>query len=320
MNDPLDLSIIIVNWNTRDLLLRCLGAIYENLKGLDFEVIVIDNGSEDDSVDALRRAFPRVKVFVNEHNLGYSKAANQGLKEACGRYLVLLNTDAIVTVGALEEMTRVMDENEDAGLAGGLLLNDDGSAQNSFAAFPSLLSELTNKSLLRIIWPRKFGSKSRGSEEPFDVDSLIGACLMIRARAAAEVGYLDEDYFFFQEETDWAKRMHLAGWRVIHIPRARIYHLQGRSAAKMPLKSRIEFYRSRYTFFRKWYGSGRASILKAGLLLRLMIEILLSFLYNLLTLFLLKKEVLRLRLRFGLLLWHLLGSPADWGLERRGPS
>ena len=170
-----------------------------------------------------------------------------------------------------------MDDNPDVGIAGGQLINADGSLQNSIAPFPSLATELLNKRLLRIFFPRNFPGKEREYPFPIDVDSLVGACIIVRHKAIDEVGKLDEGYFFFMEETDWCLRMREQGWRVSFVPHARIIHLQGASAAMAKAEARIEFYRSRYRLFNKWQGRARMILLKLGLMLRLMGEVAANF-------------------------------------------
>ncbi len=244
-----DLSIIIVNWNTKTLLIQCLSSIFEKTKGLKIEVIVVDNDSQDGSVSEVKKAFPHVHIIGNERNLGFAKGANQGLQKASGRNILLLNPDTQVKNGAVERLMSFMDGHLDVGAIGAQLLNLDGSKQNSIANFPSLATELLNKSLLRWLFPKKYPSKRRNYVEPIEVDSVIGACMMVRRDAINQVGLLDEDYFLFLEETDWCYRMERAGWKVYHIPHAEVFHSQGKSTEAVRKRARIEFYRSRYDFF-----------------------------------------------------------------------
>ena len=214
------------------------------------EVILVDNGSQDGGRIEVKRAFPSVHIIENEKNLGFAKAVNQGLQKASGRYVLLLNPDTQMKDGAIERLVSFMDAHSDVGVAGAQLLNADGSKQNSIANFPSLATELFNKSLLRWLFPKKFPGKERDYPEPVEVDSVIGACMVVRRKAMEQVGLLDEDYFLFLEETDWCYRMKRAGWKIYHVPQAEVYHFQGKSAETAKKRAKVEFYRSRYHFFK----------------------------------------------------------------------
>jgi len=309
-----EVSLITVNWNTKDLLLQSLESLYDTAGDLNIEAVVVDNGSSDGSVEAVKAAFSELQVIENKSNLGFARAVNQALARTSAPYMVIFNTDIIFTAGALATMLAYTKENPDAGLVGASLLNEDGTPQNSFAPFPGLSTELLNKSLLRLLFPQKYATKASG-DEARDVDSLVGACMLLRRSALEKVGGLDERYFFYLEETDWAKRMRKAGFRVVDLGRARVYHLQGKSAESFPARSRIEYYRSRYLYFQKWHSPGANIVLKTGLILRLLFEIIFSFLANSLTLFCLKKERRRLAVRVRIFLWHLAGQPKGWGLK-----
>jgi GT2 family glycosyltransferase len=214
----------------------------------------------------------------------------------------------VLTDHAVERLFAFLEAHPEAAMACGQLLNADGSKQNSVAAFPSLLTLLTNTSLLEYLFPRKYPSKRYPHREPVAVDSGIGACLLVRKRAIDEVGMFDERYFFFFEETDWAFQMRRAGWQIYHVPDAFIYHLQGRSIGRN-VASRIAFYRSRYQFFEKWHGRPYYRTVRLVILLRLFADRLLTGLAVLLTLGL-KRELRDKGAVYGrLLLWHLHGCP-----------
>ena len=154
-----DLSVIIVNWNTKELLLNCIESFYRAVKGLGFEIFVVDNGSSDGSPDSVQRRFPEIELIRNRRNLGFARANNEALRRSTGRYALLLNTDVILTEGAVEKLVEFMDRNATVGVAGGQLINVDGSKQNSFDNFPSLAAEALNKSLLRMLFPKRYPSK-----------------------------------------------------------------------------------------------------------------------------------------------------------------
>ena len=304
----MDLSIVIVNWNTKKLLLDCLASIYGTIKGISFDIFVVDNASSDGSVAAVRTAYPDVKLIENEKNLGFAAANNKALRQMNGKYALLLNTDTVLTDGAIEKIHDYMVTHNDVAMACGQLLNEDGSKQNSVANFPSILSLLVNETLLRIIFPKKFPSKRQEYKSPIEVDSCIGACLMVRKKAMDEVGLLDERYFFFLEETDWALAMRKAGWKSCFVPDAKIFHLQGQSAGDN-VNARIMFYRSRYAYFRKWF-PGNFLILFSIAMLRLTLNFSLNFFGLILTCGISKSIRKRFLMYVQLLWWHLQGCPS----------
>jgi len=309
------LSIIIVSYNTKEYLLPCLKSIFEKDDGIFQEVIVVDNGSRDGSGEEVKEKFPFIHLIENKKNLGFAKAANQGLQKASGRYLLLINPDAQVKRGAIEQFVSFMESHPEAGVAGGQLLNSDGSRQNSIANFPSLTTELLNKSLLRWLFPKRFPGKERNDLKPIKVDSVIGACMLVRREAVDQVGLLDEDYFLFLEETDWCFRMKRGGWKIYHIPQAEIIHFQGKSAGKETALAKIEYYRSRYLFFKKHRGFFQWILLLIGLNIKLWVEFILVVIGCLLTLFTMKKWRRKLSIYATLLKWHLKFCPADMGLK-----
>lgn len=300
-----DISFVIVNWNTKDLLLGCLRSVFETVKNPGFEVLVVDNASKDGSADAVAGRYPRVRLIQNDTNAGFAAANNQAFRLMRGRYALLLNSDAALTPGAAEELYRFMEETPGAGMACGQLLNPDGSLQNSFAPFPCLSTVLFNETLLRLLFPSRFPSKTGPFEGPTRVDSCIGACVIVRRAAMDRVGFFDEDFFFFFEETDWAYRMRKEGWGVYFIPSARIFHHQGASVG-ITARGRMMFYRSRYLYLRKWHPR-LAAAAPAVLGARLGANVLLNLAGVLLTLGMHRKSRLKLSVYLELFWWHLCG-------------
>lgn len=304
----MDISIIIVNWNTKELLHNCLNSVYETVHDIAFEVIVVDNASHDGSVAMLRKEFPQVTFIENTVNRGFGAANNQGFGIMKGRYALLLNTDTVLTENAVHELFFFMETRQDAAMACGQLLNEDGSKQNSIANFPTLLTLLANISLLEYLFPGRYPSKRYVHKEPVEVDSGIGACILVRKRTIDEVGAFDERYFFFFEETDWAYRMYAADWKVYHVPSAYIYHLQGQSIGGN-VRSRIEFYRSRYQFFHKWKSRPYNVLVFFAVVLRLIVNWLSTSVTCVLTLRMNKKVRNKWGVYSQLILWHLRGCP-----------
>jgi GT2 family glycosyltransferase len=310
-----DVSIIIVNWNTKELLLPCIKQALEIEQGISKEIIVVDNGSRDGSAREVKGLFPSVHLVENEKNLGFAKAVNQGLQKGSGRYALLLNPDTQVKGEAIERLVSFMETHLEAGVAGPQLLNSDGTKQNSIANYPSLATELLNKSLLRWLFRKKFPGKERDYSEPIEVDSVIGACMIVRREAINQVGLLDEDYFLFLEETDWCYWMTKRGWKIYHVPQAEVSHFQGKSAEIVKKRAKVEFYRSRYHFFKKNRGRLQWFILISGLVIRLEFELMGMGLASLVTFFTIKGWRKKLSIYAYLLWWHLKFCPGEMGLR-----
>lgn len=301
----MDISIIAVTFNTKRVVLDCLASIFETIKEMSFEVWVVDNNSTDGTVEAIREQYPGVNIIPNKENLGFAAANNQAFRQMNGRYALLLNTDTVLTSGAVKELYDFMEANPEAGMACGQLLNQDGSKQNSIANFPTLLTLSCNETVLRILMPKRFPSKRREYVSPLKVDSCIGACLIVRKEAMDDIGFFDERYFFFLEETDWAYRMSLGSWGVYFVPRAEIFHAQGKTVGNS-LNSRIMFYRSRYIFLKKWHPYSYP-LFYSVVLLRLLANTLLSFTGLLLTLGFKDSIKKKFIVYIQLIIWHLLG-------------
>jgi GT2 family glycosyltransferase len=302
-----DITVVIVNWNTKELLLECLSRIYETLDSPAYEVFVVDNASVDGSVAAVRKRYPGVNLIVNPKNFGYAAACNQALRQMKGRYALLLNTDALPEKGAVKHLFDFMEKTPSAGMACAQLLHSDGRCQNSVAPFPSWVMLLTNEGILRALFPSRFTGKRRAETDPVEVDSCIGACMIVRKSAMDAVGLLDERYFFFFEETDWALRMHGAGWKIFFVPKAEVIHRQGQSVG-FGVESRKLFYRARYAYFQKWYPQGFLAIY-AVVFFRLLVNAVLTALGVFLTLGLAGGLRRRLGVYLKLIAWHLTGCP-----------
>ncbi len=246
MSARLDLSVIVVNFNGREFTPACLESIPAGI-----ETVVVDNGSSDGSPDEIAARFPKATLLRNRGNRGFAAAVNQGRAASRGRYLCLLNNDARLSPEALPEVVAWMDAHPDVGMAAPQLLHEDGRKQHSFDNFPSFATVFLNKGLLRLLFPARFPSKRQEFAEPRDVESVIGACMIVRRELIDRIGGLDEAYFLFLEETDWCLRAWQAGSRVVFLPGAKVVHLQGRTRDKVRFRARIEYTRSLFTFFRK---------------------------------------------------------------------
>lgn len=312
-----DISYIIVNWNTRELLLSCLGSVFDHTKDVSFEVYVVDNGSADGSAEAVTARFGnRVHLIENRDNLGFARANNQAIARASGNYIVLLNSDAELKHNTIPILIGFLDTHPDAAMAGPKMLGDNHRVQNSFDNFPCLLTELVNKSLLRIVFPSKFSGKPLKRTQAFEVDSLIGACVAVRRKAVTDTGAFDEDYFFFMEETDWCLRLRKKGWRIYHVPEATVLHRQGQSKRQDPAAAWIEYYRSLYIFFKKHRSRAACFLLRGVRFLKLIINLGLNILACVLTLGQNRRYREKTYIYFRLALWHIRCCPDAEGLKK----
>ncbi len=310
-----DLRFIIVNWNTRELLIGCIDSVYKTVKGLSYQICVVDNGSRDGSVTAVCKRFPQVIVIENQENRGFAAAVNQALEGNSADYSVLLNTDTILQEDAIHVMYSFLEQHKDAGIAGAQLQRPDGTRQHSYDNYPTLATELFNKSLLQWLFPGKYPSKKQTVLQPTEVESVIGACLMIRSEAIKQVGKLDEDYFFFLEETDWCYRMWKTGWKVYHIPSAEVIHLGGQSKKMAPWQSQVEYCRSLYIFFRKNRSIVSYRIFRILYLVKIILNLVVNIIGNLCVLFQNQKLRYRMLIYSRLFWWHLLLCPTWMGLK-----
>lgn len=230
----MDLSIVIVNWNTREMLRDCLRSVLSGLGPLAAEILVSDNASSDGSVEMVRAEFPAVRLIVNDRNLGFAGGNNVALRVATGRHVLLLNTDTLVHGDVLPEAVAWLDAHPAVGVLGPRVLNADGSVQPSCSAFPSLRHlAMQTLGLTRIaaLDAYRMTGWDRASERRVDV--ISGAAMFVRRAAMAEVGLLDEAFFFYGEETDWCHRFRRAGWELVFAPIPEITHFGNGSAGRL---------------------------------------------------------------------------------------
>jgi hypothetical protein len=241
-----NVSVVVVNFNGGEITPACLESIPSGV-----ETIVVDNGSKDGSPDAIAGKFPAVTLLRYAVNLGFARAVNQGIARSRGRYVCLLNNDARLAPDTLSTLEAYMDAHPDVGMTAPQLMHEDGRKQHSFDNFPSLATAFLNKSLLRLFAPGKYPSKNQEFTESREVESVIGACMMVRRDLIERIGALDEAYFLFLEETDWCLRARRAGSKVVFVPSSKVVHLQGKTRDKARIRGKIEYTRSFFTYFRK---------------------------------------------------------------------
>jgi GT2 family glycosyltransferase len=263
-----DLSIVIVSFNTRQLLRECLDSVYASPAPVS-EVVVVDNASRDGSAAMVRKRFPQVRLIANEDNRGFAAANNQALRiigygtgdtphPPPPKYMLLLNPDTIVGKSALATLVRFMDENPQAGACGARLLHGDGCFQHSAFAFPTLfqvffdffpINHRLTDSRLNGRYPRRLYQAG----EPFPIDHPLGAALMVRREAVVQVGLLDERFFIYCEEIDWCLRIKAAGWGIWCVPEAEIVHHLAQSTEQFRNEMFVALWKSRYQLFGKHY-------------------------------------------------------------------
>jgi len=271
----LDLAIVIVNYRTPHLLRACLASIYASQGDLTFRVCVVDNCSRDESCEMVEAEYPQVKLIASEVNGGFSFANNLGIKtfgfdgdvgesiddpERLPRYVLLLNPDTRLSPTALADMVAFMDARPDVGAAGPRLVRQDGSLDLACRrSFPSPQVSLYRMTGLSKLFPRsrRFGRYNLTYLDPSvttEVDAVVGAFMMVRREAILQVGLLDESFFMYGEDLDWAYRMKQAGWRIFYNADVTVLHYK-KASSRHSRKAQYEFYRAMYLFYRKHYAA-----------------------------------------------------------------
>ena len=236
------LSVVFLNYNTRDLTRQALNSVLAAAEGLEVEIFVVDNASVDGSADMVAEEFPQVKLICNAANVGFAAGNNVALRQVVGEYALLINTDTIVRRDALRTMVEFLDEHPEAGACGCKILDPDGTLQlDSRRGFPTPLAAFCKMSGLSRFFPKHpliahYHMTYLDPEQTAEVEVLSGSCMMVRKAAMDEVGLLDEDYFMYGEDIDWCYRFHQAGWKIYYVPTTSIIHFRGESGRGTPLK------------------------------------------------------------------------------------
>lgn len=253
------LSIIIVNYNSKELLKNCVDSIYAQSMNIPFDVWIVDNNSSDDSLKAVETNYPQVNIIKNKENLGFAYANNQAILKTRADYILLLNPDTVVTDNALEKMVKFMKNNPDVGIAGCRILNEDGSLQLACRrSIPTPKVAFFRLTGLSKLFPKsktmaQYNLTYLDPDETHEVDAVSGSFLMIRKSVIDDIGMLDERFFMYGEELDWCLRAKQNGWKVIYYPRAQITHYKGQCSKSNSRKAAFEFYRSMYLFHKKHF-------------------------------------------------------------------
>jgi N-acetylglucosaminyl-diphospho-decaprenol L-rhamnosyltransferase len=316
-NEGARFAVIIVNYNGGAMLLDCVNSAMRECVAAS-QIIVVDNGSHDNSIENLERSFHGLTVIRNNCNAGFARAVNQGIKQASAEFLLLLNNDAQLEPAALQKFAHGFDNHPNLAIAGGQLHYPDGRLQSAFAPLPSVLEEVLPLFFLKLISPHRFRRKTLSDKQiqytPMAVECVLGACLCVRSSVLPRLGLLDEDYFFFFEEIEWCQRARLIGAEVYFLPGARAVHTGGHTANRFRGPSRVEYQRSKLTFFRKTRSTAAHLAVSVFLVLRTLINALFGAVMCVATLFLNKRLRLKASTYWYLFCWHLLLRPATWGL------
>ena len=252
------LSIVVVNWNTRDLLIKFLISINEELKGsaFEWEIIVVDNASTDGSPDVVSKISPEVKVIVNHSNFGYAKALNIGVRETSGEFLCIANSDTEVLDNSIQKLLSYILRNQEVGLVAPMLISPNGSIESNCKSFPNLFYTFSQALFLHQIFPHlksfhreitKFLPKST----PSFVDEVAGTFFILRRKAFEDCDGFDEDFYFYGEDSDFSFRLCQKGWKIVYYPGAKVIHIGGASAAQAWERSYMEAEKAKLLFWIK---------------------------------------------------------------------
>ncbi len=315
-------AVVIVNWNGGAMLAASVqSALRERVP--QEQIIVVDNGSSDGSMEDLLPCVDGMQAIRNACNAGFARAVNQGIAQAMRaapqpEFVLLLNNDAQLEAGALKAFAEGFDARPNLALAGGQLHYPDGRLQSAFAPLPSLTEEILPRFLLKFIDPARFRRKT-DLQTPSPVECVLGACLAVRGSMLPRLGLLDEDFFFFFEEIEWCWRAHRMGDEVYYLPQARATHGQGQTADRFRGPARVEYQRSKLIFFRKTRGPAAYLAVSAILVARTLVNAFSGAVAVAATLGLNQRLRLKTRTYGYLLCWHALLRPADWGLPGKCP-
>lgn len=252
------LSVIIVSWNAKSFLLQCVQSVLNQAVPAPLEIIVVDNASTDGAPDAVERAFPTVRVIRNEANLGFARANNIGIRASSGDYLLLINSDVVVTDDCFQQLVQYAETHPAVGILGPQILGADGQVQRSCMGYPSLWNSLARALALDSAFPRAKGLGGQlltfwDHSDTRPVDVINGCFWMVRRTALAQVGLLDERFLFYGEDIDWCRRFNQCGWQVVFYTAARAIHYGGASSSSAPVRFHVEMQRAAYQYWRKHY-------------------------------------------------------------------
>ncbi|MCP2518862.1 glycosyltransferase family 2 protein [Candidatus Aminicenantes bacterium AC-335-A11] len=262
----IELSIIIVNYNGKNYLFKCLRSIYQFPPKVSYEIIVVDNNSDDGSQEMVRKNFPEVKLVCNKENLGFTRANNIGIKSSKGEFILFLNNDTRILKESIDLLLNKIKTNPDIGVVAPALLNEDFSYQLSYGAHPNLKNEFFQKYFMKLYF--KFTLKRKKDDWEKRVDWVSGACFLTRREILESVNYFDENFFLYFDDSDLCARIRKLGKKIIYYPKSKIVHYLGKSKEIIPLKHLIEYRKSQLYFYRKHNSRFEFYVLKLYLQLK----------------------------------------------------
>jgi GT2 family glycosyltransferase len=283
---PPKVSVIIVNYNSREFILLALESLFRAARHTATEIIVVDNASTDESVEQIGNIFPEVQLIKNTKNLGFAAANNIGIKQSAGEYILLINPDTVVPENLFEKMIRFMQQTPDAGAMGCKILNADGSfSVDSRHSVPSPVTALWRQLGLDRFFPKSriFGRYNLTYLDPdktYPVDAVSGSFMFIRRTAVEKTGLLDEDYFMYCEDVDYCYRLNRSGWKVYYYPEISILHFKGESTPGNSFRYSRIFSHSLYLFYRKHFHRRYGLILHGLIILGVLLRAILVYLKN----------------------------------------
>lgn len=273
----MNLSIIIVNWNTKKLLVECIDSIYASHPITEFDIWVVDNASSDGSPEMIRDRYPDVNLIVKRENIGFARANNQAFQHCEGKYILLLNPDTVVEPNAIEDLVQFLDETPNAGMVGPRLLNPDKSLQISAFPIPTLSKEFWRMFHLDTFVPyANYPMDKWDLDAVREVDSLLGACMLIRREALGNIGLFDEEYFIYSEEVDLCTRLKKGGWQLYWLPSAAVVHYGAESTQQVAEEMFLRLYAGKILYFRKHHSNFSVLVYKLILFLATVSRLLLT--------------------------------------------
>lgn len=279
----MDLSIIIVNYNTCQITSDAIRSIFKSHTSYTYEVIVVDNHSTDDSVETISKYFPNVSLIRNPENIGFARANNQAIRVAKSKYILLLNSDTVIKPDTLQVMVSFMNQHPKAGASGCKVVLPDGNLDRACRrGFPTPSASFYYLTGLAHLFPKnprfnQYQLTHLDPDQSYPVDCLVGAFMLVRREVFEQIGLLDEDFFMYGEDVDWCFRIKQGGWDIIYYPKTSIIHYKGASSRRKPYKIVYEFHRAMYLFHRKHFQKKYPMIVNglvySGIFLKLLLEL-----------------------------------------------
>lgn len=282
----MDVSILILNYNTCQLTLDCIESVYQSRTQYTYEIIAVDNASSDGSATVIPSTYPDITFIANKDNVGFAKGNNQGMKIAQGRYILLLNSDTIVQSDTLETMVSFMDDHPQAGASGCKIVLPDGSLDKACKrGFPTPSASFYYAFGFSKWFPDnpRFNGYQLGylnPNESYPIDSLVGAFMLVRREVIEQIGGLDEEFFMYGEDIDWCYRIKEAGWEIHYRGNTQIVHYKGASSRRKPFKIVYEFHRAMWLFHRKHYRQKYSFVTNSIVFTGIGVKLMLSLIKN----------------------------------------